>query len=370
MKKKIITFLSFIFLSFSMLTGCGGFIQEESLVISSITSEVLDDGTTLIIVTYTDEEIAPSTFHIPKGDTGEQGIQGEGIKDFTSTIDPLTGDVTFTITFTDEEMEPIIYTLKNGVSISYIETELNEETGDTYVTVVFSDGTKSDPFTIPRGKDGENGKDGNSITGIRQKVNEDGSVTLTIRLSSGDDVVVEIPAPIKGEDGRGIQKIESSPKGDIYEMIITYTDGETVNLEFARPNKWYSESSSPSDTEGINGDLWYDLAHNIIYVKQNNRWVEVMNFNNVVDETYTVSFDLNDSLEAKASMPAGSLLLYEIESGKYFGSSGYIIPSPTRPGYEFMGWYLVKNPTAVNGAFTDLTPVHTDLTLFAVWDQL
>ena len=134
-------------------------------------------------------------------------------------------------------------------------------------------------------------------------------------------------------------------------------------------NKWFSESAEPQSSDGIDGDLWYDLAHNVIYVKQNGRWVEIMDFNNIVDERYTVEFDLNDTHENKASMPAGSLLSYEIECGKYFASSGYQLPIPTRFGFEFKGWYLVKNPSVVNGAFTDLTPVEGDLKLYAVWTE-
>ena len=81
MKKKILTFLCFIFMTFGMFTGCSGFIAEdESLIITSITSEVLEDGRTMVVITYADEEIQPAIFYIPKGETGEQGEEGNGIK--------------------------------------------------------------------------------------------------------------------------------------------------------------------------------------------------------------------------------------------------------------------------------------------------
>ena len=69
-------------------------------------------------------------------------------------------------------------------------------------------------------------------------------------------------------------------------------------------------------------------------------------------------------------MPAGSLISYEIECGNYFGASGYQLPMPTRNGFNFKGWYLVKTPTVINGAFTDVTPVLSDLKLYAVWENI
>ena len=363
MKKKIFTLLCFIFMTFGLMNGCGGFVDDESLVITSITTELLEDGRTMVVITYEDEDMKPLIFYIPQGEEGIQGEKGDGIESIEYDYDQ-NGDYIITITFTNPEMEPIILNLKNGVSVSNISSQFDSTTGNTYLIIEYSDGSTSEPIIVPPGKDG---KDGNSIIGIKQDEHEDGSITLTFKFSKSDDVIVEIPAPKKGEDGRGIQDIVSVPNGDTYTMIITYTDGETVELEFARPNKWFSESGEPKPEDGIDGDLWYDLAHNIIYVKQNGRWVEVMNFNNVKDETYTVEFNLNDSMEFKASMPAGSLLTYEIECGKYFAASGYQLPSPTRQGYAFNGWYLVKNPTVVNGAFTDLTPVEDDLILYANW---
>ena len=76
MKKKIFTFLCFIFMTFGMFTGCGGFIDDESLVITSITTELLEDGRTMVVITYDDEDTKPLIFYIPKGD---EGVQGEKV---------------------------------------------------------------------------------------------------------------------------------------------------------------------------------------------------------------------------------------------------------------------------------------------------
>ena len=111
MKKKIIAFLCSIFMIFS-ISGCS-FTADEYLEISTITTKLLDDGTTMVMITYTDETLEPLIFYIPKGDEGEKGEEGNGIKEIKEEVDPNTGDVTLTIYFTDEQMEPITYTLKN-----------------------------------------------------------------------------------------------------------------------------------------------------------------------------------------------------------------------------------------------------------------
>lgn len=363
MKFNIKLLLIFVLCFCFFLTGCGSFFgEEESLVMEKLETKTLENGDIEITIYYSNEDVKPTTFVVPKGD---DGATGNGIKSF-DTFKSEDGKSTIChIEFT-YNTPSVEFAIPNGVSIEKIETEKNEETEDTYMTVVYSDGSKSDPIIVPKG---EKGDPGISITGITQKINRDYSVTLTLTMSEGDPVKVEIPAPIQGEDGRGIAEIVSVPNGDKYVMTIKFTDETEQELEFARPNRWFSESAGPKLEDGINGDLWYDLAHQIIYVKQNNKWNMVMNFNNVVDLTYEVKFDLNDTSAEPASMPAGTLISYQIECGTYFAASGYPIPVPTRTGYLFKGWYTVKIPSVVNGAFTDLTPVQSDLTLYAVWEK-
>lgn len=358
-KILLILLLSFCFL----LTGCGAFFgEDEVLQMESLETRTLEDGSTEITIKYTDEEIKPTVFIIPKGETG---IDGNGIRTLNTYKSEDGKSTVVHIEFTHGN-EPVEFNIPNGISIDTIETKKDEQTEETFITVVYSDGSKSDPISVPKGEKGDRGI---SIVGITQKINRDNSVTLTLEMSEGDPVKVEIPAPVNGKDGRGIAEIVSVPNGDTYVMTIKFTDDTEQELVFARPNRWFSESSGPKLEDGINGDLWYDLAHQIIYVKQNNKWNMVMNFNNVVDLTYDVTFDLNDSSDEPANMPAGSLITYPIEAGTYFTASGYPIPEPTRVGYTFIGWYTVKVPTAVNGAFTDLTPVQADLTLYAIWEK-
>ena len=349
-------------------SSCFGF-GDEAMEISSITTVTLENGDIQVIITYVDEDTKPTTFVVPKGDSGEDGKDGNGIKEITYTQSEDKQTTLVNITFTQDNVDPVEVKVPNGVSVTGIDQSFDEETQLTTLIVNFSDGTKSDPILIPKGEKGDDGKDGISVIGIEQFLNEDKSLSLTFKFSDGNDVYATIPAPQKGEDGRGIKDIVSIPSGDTYTMVITYDDDTTQELEFARPNRWFSEMAKPTKDDGIDGDFWYDTAHQIIYIKQNGRWIETMNFNDTQEEIipYTVTFNLNDTLEEPANMPTGTFLEYEINPNMNFYSSGYEVPIPTREGYEFAGWYTTKLVTNVNGNFTDLTYVMSNMTLYASW---
>ena len=362
--KKIL--LSILIGSCSLtFSSCFGF-GEEALQINTITTVTLENGDIQVIITYTDEDVKPTTFVVPKGSAGEDGKDGNGIKEITYSQSEDKQNTIVNIAFTQQGVNPVDVIVPNGVSVTGIDQSFDEETQMTTLIVNFSDGTKSEPILIPKG---EKGDDGISVLGIEQKINRDLSVTLTFKMSDENSVEVIIPAPQSGKDGRGIKDIVSIPSGDSYTMVITYDDDTTQKLEFARPNRWFSEMAKPTITDGIDGDLWYDTAHQIIYIKQNGRWIETMNFNDTQEEIipYTVTFNLNDTLEEPANMPTGTFLEYEINPNMNFYSSGYEIPIPTREGYEFAGWYTTKLVTNVNGNFTDLTYVMSNMTLYASW---
>ena len=40
---------------------------------------------------------------------------------------------------------------------------------------------------------------------------------------------------------------------------------------------------------------------------------------------------------------------------------------PTREGYTFLGWYTTKTIGPTSGVLTDLTPILSDLELYAQW---
>ena len=108
MKSKII--IGFILCLFCfLLTSCGGFVDSENLVITSIQTKSLEDGTTMVIITYEDEEIEPQVFYIPKGN------DGVGIKDIYYNLSEDGKYTTVDIYYTDNIKEPVTFKVPSGL---------------------------------------------------------------------------------------------------------------------------------------------------------------------------------------------------------------------------------------------------------------
>lgn len=367
MKKKITSILV-ILLSCFTLTSCSSFVGDgqNEVTIASIETVTLSDGNIKMIITYTDVDRSPDEFILPKG------TDGNGIKTILSTTTDDGKTNILKIFFTDEEMEPIEFRVNNGTSVSGVESVVNEETGDVSLIVKYNDGTTSEPILLPRGKDGE---DGNSFTGYEIVENEDKSLTINFHFNKTEDVVITIPAPQKGDKGNGIRSIIASETNTEYILTINYDNDTSEEVSFTKPktpNTWLNGSSVPTSSLGNNGDYYFDIYHNNIYIKENGAWSLLIEFDSS-EETYTIQFNLNDSDDAPAKLPSGTYKKYYIKRGTYFQSiennyGGTQIPIPSREGYKFVGWYRVPEPTVINSPFTDLTPVFSDLILYAVWE--
>ena len=367
MKKflKALLFASILTVSSTQLVGCGMFFSDPNSgsLISKIEAITLENGDTKIVITYEDEYKDPVEFVVPKG---KDGVVGNGIKEITSSLSEDGKHTLINIEFTDEDYSDKVFEVKNGVSIKKVESFVDEKTGEYMLKVIFTDDTESEPFEMPRGQDG------NGIIGFDPVVNEDGSQKLTFHFSQSEDVVVDIPAP---SDGRGIKQIVSSESDTEYFITIIYTDDTEEPLTFAKPvpTTWHNGSGEPEFDKGNVGDYYLDIVHNDIYYKDVTGWSLKIDFDSD-EEPHKVTFNLNDSDEAKASMPVGyDDYTYEVKNGTYFSSSsngGKPIPSPTRNGYKFIGWYTSTVITPTTAQFNELTPVFDDITLYARWEKI
>ena len=347
------------------LTGCAGsFFAEEAMQIASVESELLEDGRTRVTITYTSEDVDPYVFFLPKGDDGSIGADGNGIKEIVCNHNDETYKTEVTIRFTDATLTPVTMEIPDGLSVVGIQDGYDELTESSYVVFQYSDGSISNPIYLPKGDKG------NGIKSFNQTLNEDKSVSLSFAFDDGKTMDILIPAP---QTGNGILSMQATEDGDHYYIDVNYTNGTTEQLKFQRPadpNQWLYGSEEPGRLKGSDGDYYFDTYHKVIYVKEKGSWTKVISFKEESETKYfTVSFDLNDAGDAK--MPEEARPSYQIEKGTSFVSAGYgDIPVPTREGYRFMGWYTKK---AVNHAtmspFTDLTPVFSDLTLYAQWEQ-
>lgn len=365
MKTKLRNILLALLMFALCLLGACGFASDDALQIESIKNELQADGRTKVTITYTDEEKLPDVFYIPKGDQGDQGETGNGIKEILYTQDPATGKTKVTIDFTDDSMEEVEFFLENGVSVVGIESETDAI--GKYMKFVYSNGTKSEAIYIPNGL-GIKSYDLNT-----EPEDKTLSAILTFVLDNEEEIVISVPAGKKGDTGKGIDSIIASEdiEEGLYFLTITYTDGETSSLSFTRPQEpsaWHNGGEKPDDGFGKNGDYYFDIIHNDIYVKQNDRWSTVVDFDDD-NQTYTVKFDLNDTEENTPPATMAQVKSYTIKRGEYFASTGYPFPVPTRTGYEFLGWYDSRVVGPTTGKFTTLTPVFSDLTLYAIWEK-
>jgi len=369
MKKKILAFLGSIFIGLGTLTSCGGFVMnDESLVISNITSEALLDGRTLITITYTDEEVEPLKIYLDKGAKGDVGETGNGIKEISYDYDK-NGDYIVTVSFTDKEVEDVSFNLKNGVSITGITSTTNEETGVTTMVVNYSNGTSSKPIEIPKGVKGD---DGSKLINYGAVPNEDGSQTLFFAFSTGEMVSVDIEAPKKGEDGNGISYIVGSETDDKYcvEFFFTDPNKESSKVYFNKPqapSSWHEGQGTPSSGLGEDGDFYFDSLNDDIYFKVDGLWGEpIVDFPDT-ETTCRVVFDLNGE-GAYLDDTYEYSLKHTITKGTNFSCNDALVPVAKRDGYTFGGWYTTKSPNLlVNGSFNDLTTVSSDMTLYARW---
>ena len=343
------------------LTGCsgGGFFAEEELQIASIESELMYDGRTKITITYSDEEMDPYEFYIPQGEEGAKGEEGNGIKEIIYEHDDENRQTEVIIKFTDETLSPVSFKVPDGLSVIGIQEGRDPTTDEPYIVFKYSDGTLSAPMFLPKGDRG------NGITKFEILPQDEENVILNIEFDDGEKRNFPIRLP---QDGNGIKSISGTEEGQYYYIDIEYTNGDTEQMKFERPAKWYNGTTKPLDDFGENGDYFFDTEHEKIYCKTGGIWDEVVDFK---IERYTIIFDLNDDDESPASMPT-TTSIFKVERGSYFSADGNgDIPIPTRAGYKFGGWYTKRAVTPETmSPFTDFTPVFSDLTLYANWIPL
>ena len=386
MKKAKLFLLGLSLLSCPIsLSSCSGFVSNgDNLVIESITATPDSSGNIVVVITFNDEDRNPVSFVVPKG---SDGIDGNGIKEITYSTSDDNEYTIVKVTYTDPNKEPTIFNVKNGekgTSVTGI-SKFYDDDGNAYFTINFSDGTKSDPIKIEKGPKGDKGDAGKGISEIIQNVNDNGSIDLTIWYTDGISYTeVTIPAPQKGDTGNGIESIVATTDtdGDEYIITVNYTNGKHQDFTFPKPkdgvngkdgNTWLTGGGYPTNSEAKNGDYYFDTINKKIYYRKDGRWVEILSFN-VEDTRYTVSFNFNANGDDSLSVPVefDAPYSYEFKRGSYFINDEInhftSLPYPSRDKYIFSGWCTSPTKTATSGMFTDLTPIMSDLTLYALWE--
>ena len=372
---KLFRKLSIFLCGLTMLctTSCSMFSYDDSYSIQTVQTKQLENGDTEVTISFTDEDIKPVTFTIPKGDKGEEGKKGTGIANIESTLSEDKKNTIVTVTFTDASIPSETFTIPNGVSISSIDTSYDEETLTTTITISTSDGeTKS--FAI---KDGKDGKDGVGIASITSEVNEAGDLIITITYTDPDKSPSKITFPYRngtdGKDGRGIQSISSTERKTEYVLTVTYTDGTSEEFAFLKPssNEWFGGEGAPDNNDNRRakeGDYYFDRSTYKIYRHNGTsfmEWVDLANVNQALSDI-TITFDATTNGGKISDI---NKRVIKIKSGRTIPATDF--PSAIAPeGKTFKGWYTSNlGPTnPISGRVTDVTPLFQDMTLYAYYE--
>lgn len=337
------------------LTGCGFFAEDTGRMIDEIkkTNEFAD-GSSEITITFIDDLYDPVKFTIPGGNKGDTG---NGIADIDYEYDDNNRQTKITIAFTDEEAEDIVFNVPDGKTVTSIKTGYNEITEKSEAYFIYN-GNEEDFVTLELPE----------FSGISEYIcteNDDKSIDLKFKFNLLDqpDLDIHIPPP---EKGNGISYMSAGEKNGKYVLTVEYTDvdkdgNKVVELTFnkpADPNSWTKEYRAPTNAEGRDGDFWFDAFSKTIYSKQNSAWSPVISFNDQ-STFHNVVFYYNDGTGSTVTSTP-------VQHGSYYGGK---IPKPERAGYNFCGWYRDMDvDLTIMSPFTDLTPVNSDLSLYAAWE--
>ena len=343
-------------------------------MIDRVESSTSANGSTLVTMYFTDSDVEPLTFEIPKGavgETGPVGVAGLGIKDISAIQSSDGLSTILTITFTSDEVPPETITVPNGVSVEESKLTYDQDKDQYYFEFTFSDGRIETVGPIDKPKDGI------GISSVDTDVNDEGKVTITITYSDpsmGENGQTVITIPYKnGEDGRGIARIVGTQLGDLYYITIFYDDETSEPLDpiqLPTATQWlygYGAPNSIIAAQAKLGDYYFDQENYIIYFYDGSSFVEVINLteNNQSTKQCTVTFDPNggrfiSETIGKIVVPSGSTI--QLAS----------IPLCSREGYSFQGYYTTAEGPAnpLSGKLTDLTPIYNDVTFYAYYEAL
>ena len=196
-------------------------------------------------------------------------------------------------------------------------------------------------------------------------VQTDGSVSSNVASELGIRPVVTLKSSVKtsGFDGMGRWNIEAE---DLQEVIITLdANGGTVEKESMTLIVGGKYGTLPTPTrDGYTFKGWYTAKTNGTKIEETT--VVTKQSNHTLYAHWTVkqvfvTFDANGGNLLKI---AGK----NVTPGKAYGA----LPTPTRTGYTFKGWYTEKNPSDNTTLVTATTIVSktSDHTLYAQWEKV
>lgn len=364
--KKSLLLLGSLFL-LAPLTSCSNaFFGSDTggTGIANITTrQDTASGNTVVTITFTDEEKDPVVFFIPQGLSGKDGVS---IKSITPTLSEDQKKITLTITYSDDAIEPTVIEVPvlEGKGVKDVTIGTDEE-GNTTLAFSYTDGSESKTIAIPKGKDG------NGIASFEvSRPNAKGVMTITVTFTDGTNTSFEV------KNGAGIASVsydESKSDSSRYALTVTYTDGftETIYLDRPKSTKWITGTENLESDSVVSGaetgDFYLNRVTGYVYQLQSDgTWLFLFGMKSEetshVKQYAAITFNAGEGLINNAT----PLAIVNAVVGEALRLG--VIPTPTYEGHTFQGWFTdLKNVNA--GQFTDLTIVTGDLTLFAKYSE-
>ncbi len=359
--KRMLLIVSALTLSYP-LSSCSFFDTGSGTQIKDVVSTYdAITGNTIVTITFTDDETDPVTFIVPRGISGKDGVS---IKSVTSKILSDGKSVELTISYTDSSVEDTVISVPvlEGRGIKEVIVD-KDENGNPTIQFTYNDGTQGPVITIPSGKDG-NGIENFEVS----EPDSTGRMTIVIQFTDGTSQSFEVKNGTNGISVLNITYNEEKSDASHYVLTITYSDGytEDVTLDRPRSNRWFTGTTAPekdssASSQAVEGDFYLNRVNGYVYqMNSDGTWSFLFGMKSETETTvyHTVFFNPGEGKINGSS----SILMSSVLEGKTMPLSS--IPTPTYEDHTFLGWYT--DLTNVNaGQFTDLTPVFSDLTLYA-----
>lgn len=371
MKRKVL-FLLVLVTSLFLLGSCS-FFEEDPEGVKDISFTESENGDVVVTVTYYDEFESTKEQIIPSGLDGKDGVSVS--IEVVREKDLYRNKVILNLS---DGTQQVMY-VPDGVRI--VDVTTTDFEGANGMILHYSDGTQSDAIRLPKGDKG-NGIDMDKSSWV---VNDDGSVDVEIYYTDADDpIAFTIPT---GKTGNGIESITPKEEGGKFILTVLYTSGQSKDVSFTRPVYWFQGYGAPTSAANIAtvanakvGDYYFDYYGRKIYnlskkaenESSSDLWDLVVDFSQATD-LYRIDFLANDDdepelpEEEKHRVEEYKNFLTGIQNGTYLIGQ---IPIPTRIGYEFVGWATTQTVTPITGYLTELTPITSDLTLYAIWKKI
>lgn len=360
-KSKIVLTGLIALLGVTSISSCSSFFGADYTISNVEQRTDQTTGDTIVTITFENEDINPLTLRIP---TVTDGI---GIESIVPTTE--NDKVIFTITYTNNDTQVFEVPIVNGTDGVGVEDVVigEDDEGNPTIEFLYTDGETSGEIPLPRGRDGV------GIAAVTPNPDPENNQTIYTMTFTDD----REPVTFAVKDGVSIDTItldEENTSDEEYVLNVVLSNGDSIRLSLPRPKNesWLTGVAEPDEDLGKDGDFYINLSTGYLFIKMNGKWKSqfCMKGQGYNTTPWLVTFALNEGENCfylDQNYESGSVILATVQNDTRMSIED--IPTPTKDGFVFEGWYTdLTNPNS--GKFTDLTLVKEDISLVARWSEI